>query len=230
MTGRGGRRTGQRGEGGPNAHPASQMIETNLPQPPSGAVLPSLGTMPRAGSPLQQRTYLDAGWLMLETFRYRSGLLGSRMSNEWLGERGWCVQLIGHWDLAVLDANSRTPLTGALREMGADSLLGGVFEPPADQPAAIWRMQIKADCLGRFFEAHHGRTAMAFDEGRSFAIHSDAQRYAVCCGPEAFVRAALPERWIGQDATDHLVEGVELEFGKGCMNGILEHYSPFMLD
>ena len=73
------------------------MMNNNLPQPPSGAVLPSLGEIPRAGSPQHQRAYLDAGWLMLETFRYRSGLLGSRMSNAWLGERGWRVQLIAHY-------------------------------------------------------------------------------------------------------------------------------------
>ncbi|WP_353213381.1 hypothetical protein [Rhodovarius sp.] len=206
------------------------MMNNNLPQPPSGAVLPSLGEIPRAGSPQHQRAYLDAGWLMLETFRYRSGLLGSRMSNAWLGERGWRVQLIAHWDLAALDANSTTPLIGAVRDMGANSLLGGVFEPPPDRPAAIWRMQVTPDHLGRFFEAHDGRTVMAFDEGRSFAIHSDAQHYAICCGPPWFVRAALPEGWIGEDATDQLRQDVEVEFGKGCLDNILEHYAPFMLD
>jgi hypothetical protein len=40
----------------------------------------------------------------------------------------------------------------------------------------------------------------------------------------------LPPIAVGSVATAKVIAGIEEEHGPGCMDGILEHYAPFMLD
>jgi hypothetical protein len=44
------------------------------------------------------------------------------------------------------------------------------------------------------------------------------------------IRAALPSFLLGAAATLENKLGIEQEHCPGCMDGILEHYAPFMLD
>lgn len=198
-------------------------------QPRSGAVLPSLGDMQRAGSPTEQLALQDSAWEMLETYTTPSGAIRTRLSNNWLGERDWRVQLFFQYHLAW-EPEAIGPLIAALRRRQHLTLLGTVVQPGVLRRSAVWRVPVDEDGIGRFFEAHYAVFHMLFPRDRSFAVHANDGDFSVFAGPEDFVRDALPPEAIGARGTAEVVRVVETEHGKGCMDGILAHYAPFTLD
>jgi hypothetical protein len=199
-----------------------------IPQPRSGAVLPSLGEMQRAGSPTEQIALQDSAWDMLESYATPSGAIRTRLSNEWLGTRDWRVQFFFQYHLAW-EPTAIHPLIAATRRRGHRTVLGTVVEE-GFRPSAVWRVPVDEDGIGRFFEAHYAVFHMLFPRDRSFAVHANDGDFSVFAGPEDFVRDALPPEAIGARGTAEVVRVVETEHGKGCMDGILAHYAPFTLD
>jgi hypothetical protein len=65
-------------------------------EPPSFATGDLGEELTRAGSPAAQRGLRSVAWLMLDTYCTPSGLMGSRLSEDWLSSRGWAVQLVPH--------------------------------------------------------------------------------------------------------------------------------------
>jgi len=198
-------------------------------EPRSGVVLPSLGDMKRAGSPAEQIAAQGRAWEMLEPYATPSGLVRSRLSNEWLGEKNWSIQFVPQY-LMGWDADWVEPLAAVAIRRGHPFLLGTVVQPGDLRPSAVWRVPADPDGIGRFFEAHYALFHMIFAADRSFAVHANDGDFAVYAGPEDFVREALPPEAIGPEATAAVQAAVEQEHGKGCMDGILAHYRPFMLD
>jgi hypothetical protein len=204
------------------------MAENQIPEPRSGVVLPSLGDMRRAGSPAEQIAAQDRAWEMLETYATPSGLIRTRISNEWLGEKDWRVQLVPQY--VMWDAEWVEPLAATAILCGHLFLLGTVVQPGDLRPSAVWHVPADGDGIGRFFEAHYALFHMLFAADRSFAVHANDGDFAVYAGPEDFIREALHPDAIGPAATKAVKAAVEEEHGKGCMDGILAHYEPFMLD
>ncbi len=197
---------------------------------PSAEVLPSMGDLGRMGNAEEQFGWQDRAWTMLEPFVTNGGFLRNRFANEWLGSRGWRVQMVPHYQLARLDTDWSTPLLAGLHRAGHRYLLGTVVEEGLVRHSAVWRLPVDADSIGRFFEAHYARFHIMFPEDLSFAVHANDGDYAIVAGPEEFVRSVLAEGDVGTAATEDVVVGIEEEHGAGCMDAVLEHYAPFMLD
>ncbi len=187
-----------------------------------------LGPMPRAGTPEQQIALQNGAWTMLELYETPAGRQGTRLSNAWLGQKAWRVQIVGHYHM--WEEKWVAPLVAATRRRGHDFLLGTTVQPGFLRVSAVWRVSADPDPTSRFFEAHYAGFHMLFPEDLSFAIHANEGDYAVYAGPEDFIRAALPPEAIGAAATADVVEGIEEEHGEGAIDGILAHYAPFMLD
>ncbi len=198
------------------------------PEPRAGGAPETLGPMPRAGSPSEQITLQDRAWTMLEVFETAAGRKGTRLSNAWLGEKGWRVQLVEQ--ASMWKEEWVEPFTRAARLGGYRHLFGTYVETGDFRVSAVWRVATDPDPTSRFFEAHYTGFHMLFPADLSFAIHANEGDYAVYAGPEEFIRAALPPEAIGAAATADVVEGIEEEHGEGAIDGILAHYAPFMLD
>jgi hypothetical protein len=203
------------------------MVVAPTSDPPSSAGLPALDGMPRAGSPAEQIALQDSAWAMVETYKAPSGYLGTRLSNAWLGEHDWRVQLFFYYDLAWAPGTVRGLVGAALRRR--HSFLLGTAVSTAARPTAVWRLPTEEDAVERFFEAHHTTFSVLFPSDRSFAVHGNDGDFCVFAGPEAFVREALPTAAIGPAATAEVTAEVEKEHGKGCMKGVLAHYEHFMI-
>ncbi len=205
------------------------MPSDMIPEPRIAMAWPHWGRdIPRAGTPQEQIAWQDRAWTMLEAFAVIPVIIRTRLSNEWLGERGWRAQIVGHY--RVRDEDWDVTLAAAAQRRGHQTLLGTVVGPGELRASAVCRLPTDADALSRFFGAHYIFYHVLFPEDLSFAVHANDGDFAVYAGPEAFLRDALPPEAIGAAATAYEVEGVEQEHGAGCMDSILAHYRPFMLE
>lgn len=204
------------------------MSQTPIPEPPSTAIYPSLDQMPRAGSPAEQIALHDSAWEMVEIYTAPSGHVGTRLSNAWLGERGWRVQLFFYRELPWEPGTVRGLVAAVLRR-GYGFLLGTAVLA-TERPTAVWRLPVEEDAIERFFEGNYLMFNVLFPSDRAFAVQGNDGDFCVFAGPEEFIREALPPSAIGTAATAKVVEEVENEHGEGCMKGVLAHYEPFMLE
>jgi hypothetical protein len=204
------------------------MNENPLPELPAATNHPALDDMPRAGTTGEQIALQMGAVEMVEPYRAPSGYLGMRLSNAWLGERDWRVQLFFYRDLAWTPGTVRN-LIAAARRRSHTSLLGTATAPLL-RPGAVWRMPMEEDAIERFFEAYYLIFNLLFPAERTFAVNGNDGDFAVFAGPEAFVREAVPDGAIGVATTAEVVAEVEREHGKGCMSGVLAHYRPFMIE
>lgn len=184
----------------------------------------------RAGSRERQIELLRQAQEMIEVFRTPGGLAGSRLSNEWLGRHGWKVQMVPSIGLKLPDEELLQPLLPALRRVGATTLLGATCNAPLKPLSPVWQLRWSEAELDYFFNIHRTDYHMIWCEDRGFAIHGNDGDYDVYAGPEDLIRAALPSFLVGAAATLENQLGIEQEHGPGCIDGILEHYAPFMLD
>ena len=199
-------------------------------QAASAEVLPSMGNLGRMGNAEEQFAWQDRAWTMLEPFVTNSGFLRNRLANTWLGSQGWRVQMVPQYKLTGSAPEWLESLLPGLRRAGHRFLLGTVVEEGLARHSAVWKLPIDADSIGRFFEAHYAIFHMMFPADLSFAVHANDGDYAIIAGPEPLVRSLLAPEEIGAAATARVVEDIEEEHGPGCIDGILEHYAPFMLD
>jgi hypothetical protein len=204
------------------------MTANPIRYPPAGTPFPALDEMTRAGSPEEQIALQLSAVEMLEPYRAPSGYAGMRLSNAWLGERDWRIQLFFFYDL-TWEPGTKRNLIAAARRRGHVSLLGTPTSPPA-RPGAVWHLPMEEDAIERFFEAYRLSFSVLFPADRTFALNGNDGDFAVFAGPEAFVREAVPDGAIGAATTAEVVAEVEREHGKGCMEGVLAHYAPFMIE
>ena len=183
-----------------------------------------------AGSTCQQRALHKGAFDQLETYTTPSGLPGTRLSNDVLGSRGWRVQLAPHYPLLHHERTWLDPLALACSNAGMTSLLGAAVNPRDEPASSVWELGLDPDNIALFFNLHPHNFHMAFDANYSCALMANDGDYVAYAGPETWLRAALPKHAIGAAATADWLEGVEDEHGAGCMDSILEHYAPFMLD
>ena len=108
--------------------------------------------------------------------------------------------------------------------------MGAALHPSLPTLSPVWQLDGEEGEIDYFFNSHRYGFHMAWCEDRRFAIHGDPGNYNVYSGPEDLVRAALPPFLIGAAATRKNAEEIEWEHGPGCMDAILEHYAPFMLN
>lgn len=106
---------------------STSMNSSPISHPPSATTLPALDDMPRAGSPEEQIALQDSAWAMLETYTAPSGHTGTRLSNAWLGERDWSVQLFHYRDLAP---GNQAPFEGSSGPRCADATASCLALPP----------------------------------------------------------------------------------------------------
>jgi len=206
------------------------MPDIDKHEPPS-FTLPGMDLhFQRAGAPLQQRDLRDLAWTMLEPYTLPSGIIASRLSNEWLGAHNWRVQFIEASPLTKSDDRFLQPLVAALMHTQNRSLLGTAVVMGDAKISAVWRLPVESRVLGLYFNAHQINRSLLYSKALDFTVYAFERIYAVYAGPEDFVRAALPYSAVGAAATHWVREGVEEEHGPGCMDSILEHYAPFMLD
>jgi len=184
----------------------------------------------RAGLRDRQVKLLSEAVEMLEAFRTPSDQDGSRLSNDWLGRHGWKVQMVPSIGYKLPDEELLGPLLPALRGYGISTLLGASLYPVLPKLSPVWELDWNEEKLDYFFDIHRTGYHMLWDEKRRFAIHGNDGDYDVYAGPEDLIRAALPSFLLGAAATLENKLGIEQEHGPGCMDGILEHYAPFMLD
>ncbi|CAH0258741.1 hypothetical protein [Roseomonas sp. CECT 9278] len=204
------------------------MTANRPPFLPGDATFPALDQMPRAGSAEQQIALQLSAVEMVEPYRAPSGHPGMRLSNAWLGEHDWRIQMFFYRDLPWEPGRLRN-LISAARRRGHATLLGTPTSLTS-RPGAVWRLALEEDAIERFFEAYYLSFNLLFPADRSFAVNGNDGDFAVFAGPEAFVREAVPDGAIGAETTAEVVAEVEREHGKGCMEGVLAHYAPFMIE
>lgn len=205
------------------------MTPESIEDLPIHAIPEPLAGIPRAGTASEQAALHAGAWEMLEPYLVIEGVPGTRLANAWLGERGWRVQFVHNFDLSLDDELPAT-LEAALAQRPDGELFGGNTGSSRDLPRAVWRLTPMTDVIGRFFNAHRHGFHILFPADRSFAIHANDGDFAVYAGPEAFLRKALPPRFIGPAATTRVVRDVEAAHGEGCMDDILAHYAPFLIE
>ena len=174
----------------------------------------------------------DRAFEMLEVFNTRSGLPGTRLSNAWLGEHDWRVQLLPHWDLRYSEPlEFFGPLTAALQRRGIPNLYGTfVSASTITSPTAVWHIPAEAALISNFFEAHRNGFHIPVPEDRSFAIHGHEDVRAAFAGPEAFLREALLPEFQGEGALADLKDAMDEEYGEAAFAAVLDHYGPFLLE
>jgi hypothetical protein len=195
---------------------------------PGFTYTPALDEVPRAGTVAEQIAWQDRAWEMVEVYKAPSGYNGARLSNAWLGAHDWRVQLYTFSALCWRPGTMSSFVSAAIR--AGHSALYGTRVSPGARPTAVWRIPAEEDAVERFFEAHYHTFSVLFPADRSFAVQGNDGDFAVFAGSEAFLREALPPEAIGHSFTAEVVDGVEAEYGEGCMEGILAHYAPFMLE
>jgi hypothetical protein len=182
---------------------------------PSSGYTPTIADIPRAGSVAEQVAFHDSAWRMVETYTCPSGYPGTRVSNAWLGEHGWVVQLLPFFELAwgnrfhLPDGSTACDRLARLAQQHAAGGILGTMLAPGTRPSAVYRMPLDADSIERFFEAHRHCCHMAFPPDFFFAVHANDGDFCTYAGPEAFIREALPAERIGPAATAKVIADVE---------------------
>lgn len=179
-----------------------------------------------------QMALRDKAYEMLEVFKTRSGAPGTRLSNAWLGEHDWRVQLLQHWDIRNSGPPEMfVPLVAALQRLGITHLCGTYVDAEGiTAPTAVWRIPLKARRISSFFEAHRYGFHIVFPEDRSFAIHAHEDVRAAFAGHEAFLREALLPEFQGEAALADLKDAMDEEYGEAAFARVLAHYGPFLLE
>ncbi len=179
-----------------------------------------------------QMALRDKAYEMLEVHTTPSGLPGTRLSNVWLGDHAWRVQLLQHWNIRNFDPPEMfEPLVAALKRRGITHLCGTyVSAEGITSPTAVWHIPLEAALISSFFEAHRYGFHMLFPEDRSFAIHAPEDVRAAFAGPEAFLREALLPEFQGEAALADLKDYMDHDFGEGAFAEMLPHYAPFLLE
>lgn len=174
----------------------------------------------------------DKAYEMLEVFTTRSGRPGTRLSNAWMGQHNWRVQLLQHWDIRNSGPLEMfEPLVAALKRRGIPHLCGTYVDAEGiTSPTAVWRIPLEPDDISSFFEAHRYAFHMLFPEDRSFAIHATEDVDAAFAGPEAFLREAILPEFQGEAALADLRDYMEHDIDRGAFDAMLPHYAPFLLD
>ena len=169
---------------------------------------------------------------MLETYTIHPGVLGTQVSNEWLGGRQWQVQLLRQSDIRNSGPEAMfDPLLDVLKSRRVTHLYGTyVGGSSIASPTAVWRVPVDRDLIPCFFEAHSHSAHMLFPEDRSFAIHGTEDVYAAFAGPEDFLREALLPKFQGEGALADLKDYMDHDFGEGAFASMLPHYAPFLFD
>ena len=204
--------------------------ETNdLPSQCNPEMMRGLAHVPGRAAQLALRA---SAFEMLETFTIHPGLLGTQLSNAWLGEHQWRVQLLRHSDMRNIGPEDMfDALVAALERKGMTQLFGTYVDAKGiTSPTAVWRVPVDRDLIPCFFEAHCHSPHMLFPEDRSFAIHGTEDVYAAFAGPEAFLREALLQEFQGEAALADLQRFMENDYGEKAFTGILPHYAPFLLE
>lgn len=204
------------------------MKEKSMLEPRSAMIFPTRHDMPRAGTPTEQIALQNQAWTVLEKYVTTNGRNRTRLSNNWLGDKGWRVQLVGHHDIRKEEGVDR--LAAAASTRGHRTLLGTVVQPGDVRVSAVWQIPSTAEPIAYFFGSHYPFFHMLFARDLSFAVHANDGDFAVFAGPTDWLREALPAKALGPEATAWVKSGVEEEHGEGCMAGIIKHYEPFMLD
>ncbi len=179
-----------------------------------------------------QMALRDKAYEMLEFYSTPSGRPGTRLSNAWLGEHDWRVQLLQHWDIRNSGPSDMfVPLVAALQRRGTTHLCGTyVSGKDSTPPTAVWRIPLEARRISSFFEAHRYGFHIVFPEDRSFAIHATEDVDAAFAGPEAFLREALLPEFQGEAALADLKDAMDEEYGEAAFASVLAHYGPFLLE
>ena len=174
----------------------------------------------------------ESAFDMLEEYTTPSRTQGTRLSNAWLGEHTWRVQLLQHHDIRNSGPPQMfEPLVAALRRWRIPHLCGTSVDPQGlVSPTAVWRVPADPRYISSFFSAHRFGFNLLFPEDRSFAIHATEDVYAAFAGPEAFLREALLPEYQGEAALADLKGYMDHDFGEGAFNAMIPHYAPFLLD
>ncbi|MBX9748395.1 MAG: hypothetical protein K5Q68_02155 [Roseococcus sp.] len=173
----------------------------------------------------------DKAYEILEIFKTRSGRPGTRLSNAWLGEHDWRVQLLQHWDIRHGGPEMFVPLVAALQRGGITHLCGTYVDAEGiTDPTAVWRIPLEAGLISSFFGAHRYGFHILLPEDRSFAIHAMEDVCAAFAGPEAFLREALLPEFQGEGALADLKDAMDEEYGEAAFASVLAHYGPFLLE
>jgi hypothetical protein len=174
----------------------------------------------------------DKVYDMLEVFTTRSGSPGTRLSNAWLGDHDWRVQLLKHRHIRNSGPVTMfEPLVAALRRRGIPSLCGTSVEAQGLAfPTAVWRVPLDERYISSFFGAHRFGFNILFPEDRSFAIHATEDVYAAFAAPEALLREVLLPEFQGEAALADLKDYMDHDFGEDAFANMLPHYAPFLLE
>ena len=207
----------------------TQDDSDDLPGPCLDEFMVGLAHIPGRAAQMALR---DKAYEMLEVFKTQSGVPGTRLSNAWLGEHDWRVQLLRHWDIGNGGPPGRfEPLVAALQRRGITHLCGTyVSGKDGAPPTAVWRIPLEAKRISGFFEAHCYGFHILFPEDRSFAIHAMEDVCAAFTGPEAFLREALLPEFQGEAALADLKDAMDEEYGEAAFASVLAHYGPFLLE
>lgn len=167
----------------------TNVLDDDLPSPSDGELLAHMRHVPGRAAQLALR---ERAREMVEQHATRSGLPGTRLSNEWLGSHNWRVQLLRQRVLASAETDvlAFTHLVAALKRRGVPVVFGmDAYVTGPAKPTAVWEVPLDTDSISRFFEAHRFSFQILFPEDRSFAIHGTEDVFAV------FARARrLPAR------------------------------------
>ncbi len=205
------------------------MSKTTTPEATYAATFGNaIDHLSQAGNREQQRVLRDLGWTMLEVWTGAEGRSFTRLSNAWLGERKWRVQIAPARELWRPEWVAY--LADAAKRRGHDELLGTSVSTVEFRDRAVWRIPTNADDVSRFFESQFPLFCLLFPADRSFAIHCIADELAAYAGPADFVRDALPPGAIGRDARAAAISAVDPRLTEEDYADVLAPYAPFMID
>lgn len=189
----------------------------------------ALADMERAGGVSTQIALNDLAWEMVEEFARPGAYPEIRLSNAWLGDHGWKVQLVPQWRLAD-NAEDCEALAAAAVARGKTMLLGTTVGMQDTRPAAVWRVPTEANFISLFFHGTYNTFQILYPEDCSFAVLGNEGDYAYLAGPEDFLRDALPAEWLGAGVARDVKETIEREYhAPGAFDHIAAHYAPFQL-
>ena len=204
------------------------MSSSDPKQLRNAAAFPSaIAHLNRAGSIGQQIALLERAWAMLEVWSLNVDAPVSRLSNAWLGEQDWRIQIAPQ--RAMWEPESVAALAAFAARHGHTELLGTSAEPSARRNTAVWRVPSNAEDISRFFESHFWEFSILFPADLSFAIHCTDGDFGTYAGPESFLREALPPEAIGPRATAAAIAYVNPELTEADWEDFLGPYRPFMI-
>jgi hypothetical protein len=197
-------------------------------EPRSAAALgEAIAHFVRAGAPANQLALQDRAWTMLEIWTLPDAFPGSRLANEWLGEKGWLLQVAPQREM--WKPEWVIPFAEACARRGHVELFGTAAETGDLRHSAVWRVPTNADDISRFFESHYACFSVLFPADLSFAIHCTDGDFATYAGPESFLREALPPEALGPRATAAAIAYVNPELTEADWDDFLAPYRPFMI-